>query len=186
MAALKVAFKKEHAAKQAAEKDIDRLISFTQSLTENLDIAKIMLWASKSEKLTDSDLKKLRKDLARTIMNPDKGKDIDIAEASRPEELDQQPDPPIIEADSGKQKKRRGRQPGVRTSGRDMSCFDILDQREVIYDLKQECKDTEYAQSLVFVKEEKRQQLEYVRGYFRNKISITYIYRDAENNLVSY
>ena len=186
MAALKVAFKKEHAAKLSAEKDIDRLISFSQSLTENLDIAKIMLWASKSEKLTDSDLKKLRKDLARTIMNPDKGKDIDIAEASRPEEMDQQSDPPIIEADSGKQKKRRGRQPGVRTSGRDMSCFDILDRREVIYDLKQECNDAEYAQSLVFVKEEKRQQLEYVRGYFRNKISITYLYRDAENNLVSY
>jgi len=102
VAALKVAFKKEHAAKLSAEKDIDRLISFSQSLTENLDIAKIMLWASKSEKLTDSDLKKLRKDLARTIMNPDKGKDIDIAEASRPEEMDQQSDPPIIEADSGK------------------------------------------------------------------------------------
>jgi len=185
VAALKAALHKEHAAKVAAEDDVKRLITFTQSLTENLDITKIMLWAKKSEKLTDADLKRLRKDLARTIMNPDHKRDCDIAEASRPEEAITLELPPPIEKPPVS-KKKHGRQPGVRTSGRDMSCFDILPQREVVYDLKQHCGDTAYGQSLVFVKEDRRQQLEYVRGHFRTKVSVTYVYRDADNNLVSF
>jgi len=206
IAALKVALKKEHESAVAlekaralaekekhaadkqlsnAEQELRRLRAFAASLTENLDIAKLMLWAKQSEKLTNADLKKLREDLARTVMNPDTAVDNDIAEASRPEDTQPQqgkeapPVPPIEKA------KERGRQPGVRTCGRDMSCFDILQKREVIHDLKKELPDDAYAQSLVFVREDRRQQLEYVRSHYRNKVTVTYIYRDENNTLVS-
>jgi hypothetical protein len=67
-----------------------------------------------------------------------------------------------------------------------MSCFQLLERREVVHDLKQEHPDRTYAQSLVFVRKETKQQLEYVRGHFRNKATVTFIYKDTDGKLVSY
>jgi transposase len=170
--------------KVAAEDDVRRLQAFVATLKENLDIKDLMIWAKSSEKLTDADLKKLRKELAKTVMNPDKVGDQDIAEASTPEDAPQAEEKPVITP--AQQKKRRGRQPGVRTSGRDMQCFNLLSDHVVVQDLKQECEDRSYAESLVFVKEEQRQQLDFVRGHFRSRVTKTYIYRDQDNHLVSF
>lgn len=185
--ALQDAISAKHAAetaKRVAEDDVRRLQAFIAVLQENLDIQKLMLWAKRSEQLTDADLKKLRKELAKTVMNPDKEIDNDIAEASRPEEESEAEAPPIIAL--ARNKKKRGRQPNVRTSGRDMTCFDLLESHEVVQDLKQEVADHSYAESLVFVREDIHQQLDFVRGHFRNRIKKTYIYRDRDNKLVSY
>lgn len=186
VSALKEALKHANQGRQTAEQDVKRLTAFAKSLSENLDINKIMLWAKSSEKLTDADLKKLRKDLALTVMNPDRAQDLDIAEASRPDELDREDPIPVITTRKAKTKKRRGRQPGVKTCGRDMSCFDVLERREVLHDLKSQPDDPAYDDCLEFVKQDTRQQLEYVRGYFRNKVTVTYIYKDSSGKLVCY
>jgi hypothetical protein len=169
--------------------DYNRLLVFIDSLKENISIDKCMLWAAKTEKQSSKELKQLRKDLAdHTITNQERTSDLYIAEADAPpqssndaviaEILGDKPEKP----ESGK--KRWGRQPGVHTCGRKMSSFDALPRHEVNNDLRA-VSDAEYAASLTFIKTETRQQLDFVKGYCRNKITITHLYSDKDGNVVS-
>ena len=172
----------EHAK---ALEDNHRLLAFVDSLQENISIDKCMLWAAKSEKLTDKDLIRLRKDLAeQTLANPGRMGDVDIAEADAPP----QPSNDAVIAEMlagkpGKGKKNWGRQPGVRTCGRDMSSFDALPRHEVNNDLR-EVSDAEYAASLTFIKTETRKQFDFVRGHYRNKVTLTHLYSDKDGKVV--
>ena len=165
--------------------DYNRLLAFVDSLKENISIDKCMLWAAKSEKLTNKDLIRLRKDLAeQTLANPERMRDVDLAEADAPPPASN--DAVISEILAGKPekgKKKWGRQPGVRTCGRDMSSFDALPRHEVTNDLR-EVSDAEYAASLTFIKTEKRNQLDYVKAYYRNKVTITHLYSDQDGKVV--
>ncbi|NBK24142.1 MAG: hypothetical protein EOM68_19180, partial [Spirochaetia bacterium] len=169
--------------------DYNRLLVFVDSLKENISIDKCMLWASKTEKQSSKELKQLRKDLADyTITSQERARDRDIAEADAPPQSSN--DAVIAEMLGDKPakpengKKRWGRQPGVRTCGRNMSSFDALPRHEVNNDLKA-VSDAEYAASLTFIKKETRQQLDYVKAYYRNKITITYLYSDKAGKVVS-
>lgn len=169
--------------------DYNRLLAFVDSLKENISIDKCMLWAAKTEKQSSKELKQLRKDLADyTIANQERTRDLDIAEADAPPQSSN--DAVIAEIlgdkpqklESGK--KRWGRQPGVHTCGRKMSSFDALPRHEVHNDLRA-VSDAEYAASLTFIKKESRQQFDFVKGYYRNKVTITYLYSDKDGNVVS-
>ena len=170
-------------------KDYDRLLAFVDSLKENISIDKCMLWAAKSEKQSSKELRQLRKDLADyTIASQDKMKDLDIAEADAPpqssngaviaEILGDKP----VKPENGK--KNWGRQLGVRTSGRNMSSFDVLPRHEVNNDLR-EVSDAEYAATLTFIKTETHNQFDFVRGHYRNKVTITHLYSDKDGKVVS-
>ncbi|MBI9095861.1 MAG: transposase [Sphaerochaeta sp.] len=169
--------------------DYNRLLVFVDSLQENISIDKCMLWAAKTEKQSSKELKQLRKDLAdHTITNQERTRDLDIAEADAPPQssndaviagiLGDRPEKP----ESGK--KRWGRQPGVQTCGRKMSSFDALPRHEVNNDLR-EVSDAEYAATLTFIKTVTHQQFDYVKGYYRNRVTITHLYSDKDGKVVS-
>ena len=147
--------------------DYNRLLVFVDSLQENISIDKCMLWAAKTEKQSSKELKQLRKDLADyTLINQEKSKDLDIAEADAPPQTSNDAviagilgDKPVTLEDSNK---KWGRQPGVRTRGRNMSSFDVLPRHEVNNDLR-EVSDAEYAATLTFIKTVTHSQLDYVK-----------------------
>ncbi len=169
--------------------DYNRLLVFVDSLQENISIDKCMLWAAKTEKQSSKELKQLRKDLADyTLINQEKSKDLDIAEADAPPQTSNDAviagilgDKPVTLEDSNK---KWGRQPGVRTRGRNMSSFDVLPRHEVNNDLR-EVSDAEYAATLTFIKTVTHSQLDYVKSYLRNKITTTHLYSDKDGKVVS-
>jgi len=169
--------------------DYNRLLVFVDSLQENISIDKCMLWAAKTEKQSSKELKQLRKDLAEhTITNQERIRDLDIAEADAPPQTSNDAVIAEILGDKpvklGDDKKKWGRQPGVHTRGRNMSSFDVLPRHEVNNDLR-EVSDAEYAATLTFIKTETHSQFDFVRGHYRNKVTITHLYSDKDGKVVS-
>lgn len=164
-----------------AEKDIDTYAAVNLVLSENLKIANIIGWLSKSEKLTAKQLK----DFEKLLNAKDKGdfeSKQDIGESGNTKE-DKKPSKPLVELNSPK--KNRGRQKNTKTCGRDMTPFELLDNEEFINDLRtHKDLDLEYISSLKFFKNEVQTKIDFHAAHYATRKVITCLYKDRDGKIV--
>ncbi|NLZ68266.1 MAG: hypothetical protein GX903_04610, partial [Spirochaetales bacterium] len=158
-----------------AEKDIDTYAAVNLVLSENLKIANIIAWLSKSEKLTAKQLK----DFEKLLNVKDKG-DLenknDIGESGNTKD-DKKPSKKLVEINPPR--KNRGRQKNTKTCGRDMTPFELLDNEEFINDLKtHKDLDLEYISTLEFFKNEVQSKIDFYPSHYATRKVITCLYKD--------
>ena len=173
--------------KAIAEKDkeLEAYKELASRFMENYGLQKIINYVKSSEKITALQVEKIIKALKATEV-PEEQKD-DIAESGKYQNDKQEPKDLKSygeEKDVAPIKKKPGRQPGAKTSGRNLKDFKLLEEIEHVDDLKQDPSySQEFKDSLTFVKTTVRNRLVYVRGFVKNMIVRTYYYTDNKGNI---
>jgi len=188
--------------KEESQKEIENLKAFIKNFREKFDVERMYTWAKGSERFSKEELKDLLKLLKENEVKPKDIPNQDIAEAgnwdkatttiatdnnddlSSTEDIvwDVLPDG-ITKEDLDqaiKEKKKRGRQEGVKTCGRDSSVYDKLDSIEIVVDdlekLKEEYPDRTFELSgYRMVK-----KIDYVKAHARTRIVKICIYKDNQ------
>lgn len=171
---------------------LERLV---EEFKENLDISTMVKWANSSERFNKSDLENLKTLLEKNHVSYLDTKNQDIGEAGNSLssistsdkaqsntiddtiDLDDVFEEPVI--------KKRGRQPNIKTSGRDNTVFSHLkgkEELEVIVDDKKTLL-LDKNLKLKFFKKEERKQLDYVKEHLRTRKTVIYYYIDQNGTI---
>lgn len=183
--------------KSTAEKELDKttdenkkLRIFISSLKDSYNVSQMYKWASKNEKFKSSDLNTLKQILFSYQVSPKEIANEDIAEAGNCTLNLNNEDIPkgLYEEDLVTTKKalKRGRQPNVKTCGRDNKVFDHLDVVETIVDNKEKILRENPNLKLTFERVDTNLQLDFIESHNITRKTVTYIYRDQYGNLHDY
>lgn len=168
----------------------NKLKLFIKSLKDSYNVNQMYLWAQKNEKFKQSDLKALKNLLFSYQVDPKDTFKEDIAEAANDKFIVSKDDIPngISEEELLRDKvsKKRGRQPEVKTCGRDNSVFDHLDVVETVFNNKEKILERNPKLQLTFERIDTSMQIDYVEAHNINRKTVTYIYRDQYDNLHDY
>lgn len=172
---------KEQGEKLEALKAFKTLAS---SLMENYGLQKIADFVSKSEKLSSFQVRKILRELDSTKVGED-GND-DISESGK--YVGSKKEPKDLAACSEEKEvssaKKTGRQPGVKTCGRNIRSMALLDRMEHDDDLmKDKSFPDDLKSSLRLLRITERNRLVYVRSFVKNMVVRTYYYVDGRGNV---
>jgi len=208
---------KKDAEKQAKAKDriiqkqkkkIDRYERFLALTKENVTLRRMMVWARKSEKFTDSELLQIQKDLTDQVLAIKQG------DPGNLDAVDQKPDSTagtntpsssdalllahsrnidkLLPIEQGK--KPWGRQPNTKTCGRDMTVFDKLDTEESVESVVDDClsanEDGSFTllidgekQDLKYMKTIEHKRIDFVRPHFKTRVTKVVVYTDTKGHV---
>ena len=186
--ALKANSKLLNEYKNTIDEQNDKLEAYKElasAALENYGLKKISDFVSKSEKLSSVQIKKILKDLNATRVPEDSKNDISetdkyIHSKKEPKDLNEY----SSEEDVVPPQKNIGRQPGVKTCGRNIKDMALLDKIEHTDDLMQDSSySDEFKSTLKFLKVTERNRLVYVRGFVKNMVVRTYYYVDGKGTV---
>ena len=176
----------EKTIKEQGEKleTLEAFKTLASSLMENYGLRKIADFVSKSEKLSSFQVRKILRELDSTKVGED-GND-DISESGK--YVGSKKEPKDLAACSEEKEvssaKKMGRQPGVKTCGRNIRSMALLDRMEHDDDLmKDKSFPDDLKSSLRLLRITERNRLVYVRSFVKNMVVRTYYYVDGRGNV---
>lgn len=181
---------------EESSRNKELLEKLIEEFKENLDISTMMRWAKSSERFNSADTKNLKVLLEANHVAYSDIKNQDIGESGNDTSSilsDEESSSSQLEGavdldaflDDDSDKKKRGRQPRTRTSGRDNTVFSHLkgkEELEVIVDDKKSLSADKKLE-LKFFKKVERKQLDYVKEHLRTRKTVIYYYIDKNGTI---
>jgi predicted SpoU family rRNA methylase len=174
------------------------LQKIVEEFKENLDISTMVRWANSSERFKESDIKQLKVLLEQNHVSYTDTTKQDIGESGNyivPDIINDESEESSSEVDGAIDledflnndgvKKKRGRQPHTKTSGRNNTVFAHLkgkEELEITVDDKKTFTAIEKLE-LKFFKKEERKQLDYIKEHLRTRKTVIYYYIDKNGTI---
>jgi hypothetical protein len=182
-------YKKQYEQEKEENK---KLKVFISSLQDSFNVNKMYTWASKSERFTSSDLIKLKEMLFANVVKPEDVPNQDIAEAGNnnldestdsvssedlPKELNEDDIKPLTEPGI------RGRQPGVKTCGKNKEVFNHLTSDKQVFDDIEKLKDKYPNKKFTYHRTETDLKIDFIESHNVTRKIVTNLYRDQDGIL---
>lgn len=193
----------EKESQKIAEEN-EKLKNFIIGLKEEYNVERMYNWAKRTEKFKPSELVVLKKLLQDNEVNPndvpnqnicenDNDVNNDSSTALNDDSNKNDGTPAILNDDSKTDyneikpigPKKRGRQPNIKTCGRNNEVFNYMDEQEIIIDDKKSIEAKYPGIQLKIDRTKINKQIDYIEAHVRTRKITTIVYKDKLDNIYS-